>query len=504
MKTKTPAKKAPSGAGAKAPAANGNSRTSSQIQSILGMIMAGGSVDLASWGGIGGASYATYRKMRTSPTLAIGRVAAQAPVKFLAARATWAGGKGDAEKVKFVKDALNPMWRAFVRECCNYGVDYGFQAFEVVWESRKQDGRLALLPKAIKPLLADITKPKIDEDTGELVGLTNTGAREVTLTGSQFAWYAHNAEAGNPWGSARLENCRQPWHAWESCFKKIGQYVTKVAGVIPMVEYPEGRTQDESGAMKDNFDLANAIMARLGSGHGVTMPNTLVAWAQEMVERGVDTSKMQAWKISFLEAGQHGGDLEKIIGYIDKSMLRGYIVPERAVLEGTHGTKADASAHGDLLISMGSEVAHEITECWNKYVVDPTVEANFGAEAVGTIRMSMPKTEGEDVKTLVAVLKQILNTPPGLESFMASVDLDAMLEQGGFPLEEGKSMNTEAEAAQAKADLLGLNVKGAATGAGNTPKPKGEDKNPSAPGGGAALSHFMKMNIIRAALETGE
>lgn len=496
MKKKPTAKSAPAGATeAQTSNAKGRPKTSSQIQQILGMLMSGGT-SLASWDDCMPASYATYRRMRTNPTLAIGRVASQAPVKFLAARATYTGD--DADRKKFVRETLAPMWRAFVRECCNYGVDYGFQAFEVVWQSKKVEGRLVLVPKMIKPLLADITKPVIDQATGEQTGLINHGKTETLLSGNQFAWFAHNAEAGNPMGCARLENCRQAWHAWESCFKKIGQYVTKVAGVIPMVEYPEGKTQDENGIQQDNFDLANAIMARLGSGHGVTMPNTLAAWAEEMVNRGVDTSKMQAWKIKFLEAGQHGGDLEKIIGYIDKGLLRGYIVPERAVMEGTHGTKADASSHGDLLVSMGSETAHEITECWNKYVVDPLVEANYGIDQVGSVRLAMPKTEGEDVETLVAVLKQLLNSPAGLESFMAAVDLDAMLEQGGFPIEEGMSMNDTAKEALAKAEALGLNVKGA----GQETKPKGDDKNPSAPGGGAALSRLMKVKIIRAALET--
>jgi hypothetical protein len=384
-----------------------------------------------------------YRRMRKDPTLAIARIASQAPVKRLMSRATFLG---DPAKAQFIADTLSPdLRRALVRDCAGFGVDYGYQAHEIVWGIAPLDGK-RWVPIDFKPLLPEITQPVLDDYTGVIRCVKNKGYKgpEVILEQGDFFWFSHASEARSPFGSPRMENCRVAWNAWEKWFFKLGQYVNKVAGVTPMVEYPTGTGRDELGRVVDNFDVANAMLARLGSGHGVAMPNTLAAWAAELAQKGVDVGKIPAWNIKFLEASAHGQDLLGIGEKLDVYKLRAYITPERSLIEAKHGSKADSGSAVDILTEMASDVAHEIVDAVNKQIIPEILAKNFGEEYRDAVKMQIPAGEGDESNAMRTALDKLLATQPGVDALLQAIDLDASADMAGLPRKSGESLNTRA------------------------------------------------------------
>lgn len=388
-----------------------------------------------------GQSIKLYRSIRKQPSVALARVASSAPINAAAQNLQHTGDEALAE---FLDQALGTLYAGFVRECASYGVDYGYQGFEVIWDNVQVGGRSAIVPVQIKPLLADITAPLIEKDTGNVVGVLN---RQQKVLMPQATWFTNDAEAGNPYGYARLENCRIAYCAWRDTMTKLGQYVTKVSGVVPIIEYPQGQSQNAEGKDVDNFDLANAVLARLGQGLGVVMPNVLAAWAEELADRGVNSKDMRAWNIDFLEAkGSHGSDFATILSKLDTYLIRGYLVPERAISEASSGTRADAEVHGNLVLASAAGVLGNITETWNEQIVKPVLRVNFGDNREGDAWAEAPAVADGDKEFIRKALGILLSSPDKGAALLGALDLDALIMRGGLPKVEDVTANTEPEA----------------------------------------------------------
>jgi Protein of unknown function (DUF935). len=215
-------------------------------------------------------TFSTYRKMRGNPTIALARMVATAPIRT----ASWsveAKDEADDNMVSLIQDQMNALWPKLINDILT-SLDYGYAGFEKVWEVK--DGRLVY--NKIKPLLVDNTSILVDE-YGNYRGLRQG---KIDLGVEKSFIYTHDGEAGDLYGRSRHENIREDaWQPWLDAAAKRKAYITKTAGVIPVIEYPEGASRDESGAEKSNFDLAKAVLEKLGKGNGVAMPNVFAKYA---------------------------------------------------------------------------------------------------------------------------------------------------------------------------------------------------------------------------------
>ncbi|MCX5658574.1 MAG: hypothetical protein NTW19_02495 [Planctomycetota bacterium] len=379
-------------------------------------------------------TYATYRRMRGNPTIAIARMAATAPIR--AARIAVspgiapAPGMGSntthAQAVAFIDANIRPLWPAICRDAM-LALDYGWKGFEKVYVH--DAGRLVL--HKLKPLAPELTRIQVDPATGGFAGLEQRG---VSLPAGKCFVYSYDPEDDGLYGRSRHENVRAAWAAWTDLLAKEGQYATKVAGVTPIVTYPEGVGRDRHGAERPNFELAQAVLANLGLGHGVAMPNRLAGWAEDLVRGGIDVSQLAAWQIRFLEpSGQHGQDLVRQMQHKESLMLRGWLVPERAVAEGHAGTRADAEQHADLALSIAQETLDDLLRCVNRHVVDPLLALNFGEAARGSVRLTASPIADAGAGLARAMLLAAMGSPPNAETLLRTLDLDAMVEQQGLP-----------------------------------------------------------------------
>lgn len=385
---------------------------------------------LPGYGAADAATFKTYREMRGNPTVAIARIAAQCPIRG----ADWSYEAVDAEGLPRIDEAVALIRTVMDRQRSRVikhmlsAYDYGFASFEKVFGN--DGGRIVI--ERLKPLLADITKPLEHKQTGALLGVRNG---DVNLFEDKSVIWSYDAEPGNHWGRSRHENIRTTaYNAWRDLLRRQGQYITKVAGAIPMIEYEPGESQVENGEDKDNFEIAQRVLENLSQGLGVAMPRQFSKFAEELIRSGANFRDLQAWSISFLEsAGSHGSDFVQQMKHHESLMLRGWLVPERAVTEGQFGTKAEAGEHADLAIAIAELDLIEIGEILNEQVVDQLLALNFGNEYCGKVVMK-PAGLSDDQKAFTRnMISTVLTNPMNMDMLVQMVDLDAMLDETGLP-----------------------------------------------------------------------
>jgi hypothetical protein len=82
--------------------------------------------------------------------------------------------------------------------------------------------------------------------------------------------------------------------------------------------------------------------------------------------------------------------------YLDSLKARGFGFPERAILEGQFGTKAEAEAHADFAIDNLEMTHRELLTIKNRQVVNVLLELNHGEKYVDKLRVvASPLTDSK-------------------------------------------------------------------------------------------------------------
>lgn len=408
-----------------------------------GLGVYGGAVGDASVGGSSVPGYSApeassidlYRRMRGCPTIALARMAASTPVKATPWTVDHDAG-ADAGMIDAAQEIIDLHRKAIVRHAAT-AMDYGYAAFEIVWDV--VDG--SIVPVEFVPQLPEQSVALVEgKGSRELAGAEFDKRR---VPRAKTLWITHDSEACGFYGRSRGENVRGVYAAWNDTLSRLGRYTSKTAGVVPMVEYPEGKSHDRSGAEVDNFQIAEKVLAALGAGKGVSMPNSLVAWADEAIRRGVDITKLKAWTISFLEsASGHGAEYVGAMRYFDSLLMRGWLVPERAATEGQSGTKAEAETHGDLAIATGEEFAGDIVDAVNELVIRPMLRMNLGPEAERSVILVASPVDRAAKAWLRQLMLTVFGSPANLGLLVDMVALDAAMDATGVPRRDGSDQDS--------------------------------------------------------------
>lgn len=370
------------------------------------------------------ATYETYRAIRSNPTVAIARAAMFAPIK--AAQWTFEAKDGvPDDRVKFIQAQFEPMRAEILRDVMR-AVEYGWQPFERVYTIK--DNRVVC--SRFKPLLPDVSSPILDKDTYRLIGVENNGTK---LSMREAALFSYDSECDDPYGRSIYENIRvDAWWPWKDASVKLAQYATKGAGVIPLIRYPMGRTNDSGGTEVDNSVNASNVLRTLGVGMGVAMPNAIDPAYDDLLRGGANVQDLMAWQISFLETRSGvGGELIEAMRHYEKLIVRGMLQPERSLLEGEFGTKADAGSHTDTGLLIATELLEWVISEINRQFVDPLLAINFGFEARGSVYIKPSPIVDEDRAFMRELVKQALLADPAL--LMGVADFDAMLDAVNIP-----------------------------------------------------------------------
>ncbi len=367
--------------------------------------------------------YATYREMLNDPTIALCQAAAAAPIRA-AGWSVEADDDAPDEAVSLITDIFESH-RPWILQQAVRSIYYGWQGFEKVWTI--EDGYTII--SQFKPLLPDWTEITVDE-YGTMTGMRQHG---VMLDLSKSLVISYDVEGDNWYGRSRMENLRRwAWAPWKGGARKLEQYQTKTAGVIPMITYPEGEGFDENGGVLTNYQIAVRALAMLSQATGIAMPNTLHPWAEDALRNGANLNDLLAWKIQLIEprAG-HGAEFVGALSYQDKLKARGYLIPERAILEGQYGTKAEAGTHGDVALSISQSVLDDIVRQINMQAVDDVLSTNFGPDVRGKVYLKPAPIEDDELMLFRELVNGLYTSAPDL--MRTDLDMDAVLDRLNLP-----------------------------------------------------------------------
>jgi hypothetical protein len=315
-------------------------------------------------------SYATYRQIRKHPTVALGRAMSMAPV----VAGDWsveAHPDASSEMVEFIAEWLLPLRSTIMGPAYAGTTDFGWQPFEVVYGLR--DNRM--VPVKIKALLQDLTEILVAAETGAFDGFYQQ-RDQVTVEVEQSLNIPLRVEGTNWYGESLLENVRDDYSSWLECQKAASRYDRKIAGTSVVVYYPVGRT-DYDGDEKDNAEIAGEVQQALESSGSVTLPRI----PHEELQ-----GENSGWQIDYEgDSSPKQYSFTNRLEYLDKLMLRGLILPERAVSEGKYGTKAEAEVHADVALAQRQLDHEEITRLVNWHLTDRLLAWNFGEQWRGKV-----------------------------------------------------------------------------------------------------------------------
>ena len=349
--------------------------------------------------------------------------------------------EGVPDEVKEFVEHILPLREDFLYNAIAYGkVDFGWIGFEKIFTLK--DGRIII--DGLKPLLHDMTNILV---TGQ--GRFN-GYRQVSIGSSglqpslgsigpaypldipleKCLHIAFAVEAGYLYGMPLLENIRQSMDMWKECNDGARKYDKKVAGVQPLIEYPTGQATID-GETANNHETAVAMNEALVSGGGVVVPKTTLGVDSIPAILNETQAGLYAWKISYLETkGKIQAHFIDRLKYLDTQKVRGLGFPERAILEGQYGTKAEAAVQGDWAILNMEATDRAIVGMLNRQLVNQLLQLNFGDALVDKVRIVAAPLVDKQISFIRDLYK-------GLKD--ADIDMKALREKVGIPTKEGGS-----------------------------------------------------------------
>lgn len=370
------------------------------------------------------ANYKVYRDMRYDPTIAFVRMLTVSPLVL----AGWSyedepGAPTGAKE--FIEKTFEPLRSRLVKTAAEGYIDYGWAGYEVVHAYDDDSGCITICK--LKHLLQDYTTILVDPDCGEWIGLRQDQGycfEPVDLNTFDSLLITFDVEGTYWYGVPLMENARRPYLSWNEVDKSASRYDKRIAGSHWVVYYPIGTSPVSGEGEVDNFVLAKRILASLESSGRIAIPTKVTNFVEDLNQHAKDNG---GWKIELLsDQGKGTTSFIERMKYLDALKCRAFGIPERAVLEGQFGTKAESETQADFAIS-NIELRHNlITESINKGPVDNLMVLNYGRASKGKIKIK-PTPLSDDKKAYLRKLYEAFIADPNVMMEESSqVDMDTI------------------------------------------------------------------------------
>jgi hypothetical protein len=349
------------------------------------------------------------------------------------------------EMVKFIVDEWDKLRTDYMRRTIWGALVYGWQPSEIVYNLEEEDGLIHIAK--IKSLLQDLSFIIIDVNNGDFEGIFQqrnvsggltgilpqeasggfTGTTPYTVTiplpkGILFNWAQ---EGDDYYGLSLLESIRNINTQWEDTLEAMSMYAVLKSGKLAMIRYPQrGDYVEIDGQEYDPLGAASIMMQRLRANGYLALPSET---------SGGDNGLTGEWGFEIINMAGAAADYTSMLGHQEKLIVRGLLQPERSLLEGKHGTKADSSIHTDISISNTSYIHKLFIEHVNKAIVEPLLVTNWGPEFQHAVKLMPSPLTDSQVSWLRDLYKSlIVNTAVMKEA----IDIDALMDHVGMPKNE--------------------------------------------------------------------
>jgi hypothetical protein len=398
------------------------------------------------------ASFEKFRKMRRDPTIGLVRKYSVAPTLA----STWSFEGEDEDQVALVKQILEPMRTHLLRTALFAERDFGWKAYEKVFAIRDVTFPSGMIDKSqvldqVKPLKNDITRVRYEKESGRFMGLAteNIYTGEKILIDADHSLFVNFDDEGlGNYAEGHMQRVEAVYDRWNNADDAAARYDEKMAGTYLVVYHPVGQTMFD-GVLTDNGEIAKKIIQALRGSGSVSIPVELADIAEKA------TAGQSGWKIEFLTPAAMQGSFVEREKYLDANKARAFEVPERAVLEGEFGTKAEAGIHASAaLLNMHLEHVY-LVEFFNWHVVNQLTLLNWGVE--NTVRIKANELTDAQKSAFIMLLEKLLADPAAGPDIADKIDTEALLDAAGIPmraLDDGE-VPAEAEVAADPAERNG-------------------------------------------------
>jgi hypothetical protein len=368
------------------------------------------------------------REMRRDPTIGLVRDLVRAAITV----ADWtveADEEQYEDAVDFIWDQYVPKRHTFLPQVVNSLVDWGWVVFELVYELNESTKQVELTK--VKQLLQDITDMLVDLN-GRFVGVKNMAQsmEQVVLPADKCLMIDREVEGTNWYGEPIMRRAEDAYLDSTAVRESAKRYDKKVAGAHWVVWYPPGYTEI-GGSSISNLEVANRILNAMESNGKFAIPNSVARHVDDLNDLGDDK---KAWKIELLTAQSQQADFVAREEHLNKLKVRAFGVPERSVLEGQFGTKAEAEAHADFAIDNIEMMGRDIINAINEQSVRYLLVQNYGEEYDGHVKIRQSPLSDAKRAFLRSLFQSFLTTEQGIALFNDSVDWEGIAEELGVPL----------------------------------------------------------------------
>ena len=386
------------------------------------------------------------REIKKDATVRLVRQAISAPVIHTPWTYT-ATKKAPAAAKQFIMDMMECK-RDWLLQGAIYGaLDFGWQPYELVYEKTKY-GRITI--SKFKQLLQDYTTILVYVDTGDFAGFTNwpsyTGGGNWYGDKSYAGWevellekYSMNINLeveGTDWYGVSASSALDPLISdWNDVNSSANRYDKKVAGATWVVYYPVGRTEFQ-GTETSNDEIARTVLSTLEASGGVAIPDEIQEWVSDL-EDSIDKDIKGKWRIELISARTNAqssfGDRQK---YIDNLKVRVFGIPERSMLEGMFGTKAEAETHAEIGLSTVDTKHRLIVQQINQQAINKVLRLNWGIDAIGTVKIEVAPLVSSRFNHLKEIYRLILQSPDLGKLEVQNLDMESIRDELSVPATE--------------------------------------------------------------------
>ena len=258
-----------------------------------------------------------------------------------------------------------------------------------VWPDEGVDPVLMATPI---PLPQELTQPELTKGrfSGIRTSLARINSQDAATENSDLVpvewslWFAHLFEENyrNYFGESRLLPAYEPWYAYWVNWHNRNRHADQDADPALQVWYPPGSSPDGQGGKVENRDAALTAGRELRNGSTVAWPSDVYYDDQGR------PSVIKKWEAAFLTGGENITAFSDLLKELEVAMFRACMVPEQTLIEAIQGTGARnvAATQAELFIMSLEIESVYLDRIFNRYLIRPFIEANFGKDP----RQSVP------------------------------------------------------------------------------------------------------------------
>jgi len=363
--------------------------------------------------------YDKILSIREDPTIQLARMAVAAPIIHTPwIYQTTKDAPSDAPE--FIRLNLESI-RLWTLQTAVYGIlDFGWQPFEVIYYP--EDGQIWL--DWCKPLLQEYTTILVYLNNGRFAGYVNEPTKvgefaEDSIIWEEYALHTMFVQEGTSWyGHSVYDSLYDTQKYYDNVNKTADRYDRKIAGATWVVWYPVGVTL-YNNVETPNDVIANEVLARLEASGAVAIPDEV----QEFMSDSIEKEMIGKWRIELITSNSstQSSFIDRL-KYLDSLKMRAFGIPERSVLEGTHGTKAEAGEHTNIALGTIGTKHLILCEAINKYITRRLLTLNYGKEYRDCVKVMPAPIVSAHYETLKEIYRLIIQSPETLLKEFDKID----------------------------------------------------------------------------------